>query len=1188
MNNFKRILAVLLCLLMVVAVMPDIFAGEEIPDVPECDKGCGEGVIYSHNNDCAVKVFYRNLYDEKTAAELYELWDSLHEDVQNFYLNDYSWNSKISSREKRAELVSYLDGTATPPTGGDEEDPEIPDVPVDIEGENIEISGKIPAGSKVVMGETSEKVAEMLKEKLPPCEDHHYTIEFFNIKIHDKNNKEWQPKEAVTVTLTLEAFLGDNTNVEIFHILDNEDAIKKAEDNERTVESFKDDDGNDVYYTIMSSDNGEVTIIDEHTVSFETDSFSDYAARAGGYALDASAYKSDREVFWDVAESKGSSYGQYTGSATRIKSVYFNGNPTTGKVVKGNSGGKPSVTDKRYDWRASGVSDYAESVGTYYSSNTTRELTIVPGDGYYVKRVIIACTAKELIPGYGPSTVISDPYGCGTWLAGNQYDQILNFEYTGAVTIDVPRLAFCHLSNNSPSFTNAYFILIEVGALPSPLYVEYNYGDIVKNLTSATNKNAFTGSSKWLAEYKDASGNVLNGGNYDPDTQFTQFRYKTSGDDIDKQAQQAAQWKHYANVITPAAIAAAEAEGYLFKGWYAEYYTTCNASTPGSNNNNYTYTFGGERISTADYQPGDQVPLSRHVKLTAKWEKAETYTLTVNKVTVNDTDTNAEFTFNVEIGNKKESFTLKNGESKTYTAIKGTSYKVEEVTNSNYTTKVDGAQSGTLNSNVTVTYTNTRKVADVTVEKKIVKEGNPDHVGSNFTFSAKLWADGNKNRQIPFPETIGTGITRSSDGLTATFTLETNGSKVTFKNLPVGAVLEVTETNVENADETTNDCSPSNNGKTATYAIESTTAKTITFTNTYVQKVGSVKVVKNLVDNAYNKDLIRKFEFTATMKDGSAFTDGSKEITFSLGDGESKQIDNIPINSTVVITETAVDGYTTTNTAGNGSVAEVTVTQTLHTVTFTNTRITKSLTITKNVVNTGEELELIKDRVYPMVLEIDGSVYAGPAKKNGSAETVAGGNLSLKNGDTYVIENIAVNSKYSVTENIQSVTAPDGFEYKAPMYAVGEGAATAAPVVDASLTDNATVTVTNEIKGIYGYLVISKTGIDELDHKAGDEFQNTIYRIQSLDANGDVDDRLDMQVTITYNGSVQINKIPVGKYKVTEITDWSWRYEPEEDVVDVTVTGGKTAEAPFENVRTNKYWLSGDWYARNWWGEAAE
>lgn len=100
---------------------------------------------------------------------------------------------------------------------------------------------------------------------------------------------------------------------------------------------------------------------------------------------------------------------------------------------------------------------------------------------------------------------------------------------------------------------------------------------------------------------------------------------------------------------------------------------------------------------------------------------------------------------------------------------------------------------------------------------------------------------------------------------------------------------------------------------------------------------------------------------------------------------------------------------------------------------------------------------------------------------------------------------------------------------------------------------------------------------------------------------------LSMQVAIpseTFTdgtASITIKDLKLGDYAIKEITDWSWRYEPNsnvstendsaasatnEQIVISLQHGGETVI--FTNSRENDFWLSGDSYAENWFGIFAE
>jgi hypothetical protein len=104
-------------------------------------------------------------------------------------------------------------------------------------------------------------------------------------------------------------------------------------------------------------------------------------------------------------------------------------------------------------------------------------------------------------------------------------------------------------------------------------------------------------------------------------------------------------------------------------------------------------------------------------------------------------------------------------------------------------------------------------------------------------------------------------------------------------------------------------------------------------------------------------------------------------------------------------------------------------------------------------------------------------------------------------------------------------------------------------------------------------LKITKTGWDDTD-----ENQTFIFRV--TDPNN-----FSLDVTIVGDGSAIIKDLPTGTYTVTELTDWSWRYVPTPESVQVESSAAVNgvAQVDFSNTRSKTYWLSGDSYCENWW-----
>lgn len=107
-------------------------------------------------------------------------------------------------------------------------------------------------------------------------------------------------------------------------------------------------------------------------------------------------------------------------------------------------------------------------------------------------------------------------------------------------------------------------------------------------------------------------------------------------------------------------------------------------------------------------------------------------------------------------------------------------------------------------------------------------------------------------------------------------------------------------------------------------------------------------------------------------------------------------------------------------------------------------------------------------------------------------------------------------------------------------------------------------------------LTIQKSGAQEID-----ENQTFLFHVVGTDGNTK---DIDLTVTVHGNGKTTIAELPVGEYTVTELTDWSWRYQPKNGEQTQTITldpDGAKNVLTFENERKDGQWLSGDAYNTN-------
>lgn len=126
--------------------------------------------------------------------------------------------------------------------------------------------------------------------------------------------------------------------------------------------------------------------------------------------------------------------------------------------------------------------------------------------------------------------------------------------------------------------------------------------------------------------------------------------------------------------------------------------------------------------------------------------------------------------------------------------------------------------------------------------------------------------------------------------------------------------------------------------------------------------------------------------------------------------------------------------------------------------------------------------------------------------------------------------------------------------------------------------------VTFYAKFITGSIVIEKTGVTDPD-------QVFVYHVTNNLTDGQ---HLDMYVTVTAdeNGKyqTQINEIPDGKYTVTEVTDWNWRYQNQKLEKDYKFQNDKVYTFTFAQGQSSDKlkWLNGFDVLKNIFGKMTQ
>ena len=293
-----------------------------------------------------------------------------------------------------------------------------------------------------------------------------------------------------------------------------------------------------------------------------------------------------------------------------------------------------------------------------------------------------------------------------------------------------------------------------------------------------------------------------------------------------------------------------------------------------------------------------------------------------------------------------------------------------------------------LDGNTTLTVTNTRRLADVSLTKTLTDKLLGSAESKVFNFEVKLTeADGTAVANFA----LGEGITTGTNGV-ASFTMTPLNYGSSIKNFvaPVGAKMEITEVADDNYRLTTSaktkqgtDITDLDTEHDNIFSFEVTDeGADVSFTN--VRKLVEIELSKELVNKVLNTE---PFEFTITLirEDGNPASnyvlyddedpekrivtgsDGKATVNFAFGPGESsKSVElSMPEGTKLTVAETVtkknINGtdqkiYNTTYSVNGGTpVSGETVTiqkvkETDTSIAFKNTRKTQTITV-KNTVS---------------------------------------------------------------------------------------------------------------------------------------------------------------------------------------------------------------------------------------------
>ena len=233
----------------------------------------------------------------------------------------------------------------------------------------------------------------------------------------------------------------------------------------------------------------------------------------------------------------------------------------------------------------------------------------------------------------------------------------------------------------------------------------------------------------------------------------------------------------------------------------------------------------------------------------------------------------------------------------------------------------------------------------------------------------------------------------------AVFTLK-NGEQKTADCLKEGLTYTVTQTN---------DADFGTAIEGGTGKITSTTQAAV-FTNT--RKTGSLAVNKTVVSSTASDKQIG-FAFTVTLDDSTingAFGDMTFKngaAVFTLSDSQEITASGLPIGVGYTVTEETTDGFLNTEKAGDTG----TITETVSTASFTNTKLEGSLVVSLNVESV---IASDKDKTFAFTVTLDdesvNGTYGDMTFENGVAV------FTLKDGEQKTADGLAQGITYTVTQ----------------------------------------------------------------------------------------------------------------------------------------------------------------------------
>lgn len=130
-----------------------------------------------------------------------------------------------------------------------------------------------------------------------------------------------------------------------------------------------------------------------------------------------------------------------------------------------------------------------------------------------------------------------------------------------------------------------------------------------------------------------------------------------------------------------------------------------------------------------------------------------------------------------------------------------------------------------------------------------------------------------------------------------------------------------------------------------------------------------------------------------------------------------------------------------------------------------------------------------------------------------------------------------------------------------------------------SITLGLSATEKENVITFHYYATNTTLTIEKQCDKLEDPNQTFLFQVTGMEENNK---EISMTVAIKGSGSILLTDLPVGKYQVTELTNWSWRYEADDPIQEIELTSNdEENKVRFSNTLQTEQWLDGEANCQN-------